>query len=98
MAEAVSSGSWPILFKVLTLNVAICIVLLHFSNYCFNLSSVADFSNTDQGSNLSQTPHFFTRVKSHAVWTSALSMSHGDLLMAMFLFSFIEATLIDKQQ
>ena len=46
IAEAVSSGSWPILFKVLTLNVAICIVLLHFSNVYFSLSSVADFSNT----------------------------------------------------
>ena len=43
--EAVSSGSCPILFKVLTLNVAICIVLLHFSHFCFSLSSVADFSN-----------------------------------------------------
>ena len=28
-ADAVSSGSCPILFKVLTLNVAICIVCLH---------------------------------------------------------------------
>ena len=45
IAEAVSSGSWPFLFKVLTLNVAICIVLLHFSNFCFSLSSEADFSN-----------------------------------------------------
>ena len=32
--DAVSSGSFPILFKVLTLNVAICIVCLHFSNFC----------------------------------------------------------------
>ena len=46
IAEAVSSGCWPILFKVLTLNVTICIVLLHFSNFCFSLSSVADFLNT----------------------------------------------------
>ena len=38
--------SWPILFKVFTLNVAICIVSLHSSNFCFSLSSVADFSNT----------------------------------------------------
>ena len=29
----------------LTLNVAICIVCLHFSSFC--LSSVADFSNTE---------------------------------------------------
>ena len=44
-ADAVSSGSWPILSKILTLNVAICIVCLHFS--CFCLSPVADFSNTE---------------------------------------------------
>ena len=46
MAEAVSSGSWPILFKVLKFNVAICILLLHFRNFCFSLSSVAGFCNT----------------------------------------------------
>ena len=44
--DAASSGSCLILFKVLTLNVAICIVCLHFSNFCC-LSSVADFSNTE---------------------------------------------------
>ena len=44
-ADAISSGSCPILFKVLTLNVAICSVCLHFSSSC--LSSVADFSNTE---------------------------------------------------
>ena len=45
-ADAISSGSCPILFKVLTLNVAICSVCLHFSSFdC--LSSVADFSNTE---------------------------------------------------
>ena len=45
-AEALSSGSWPILFDVLTLNVAICIELLHFSNFSFSLNSVTNFSNT----------------------------------------------------
>ena len=46
-ADAISSGSCPILFRVLTLNVAICSVCLHFSSFdC--LSSVADFfSNTE---------------------------------------------------
>ena len=45
-ADAISSGSCPILFKVLTLKVAICSVCLHFSSFdC--LSSVADFSNTE---------------------------------------------------
>ena len=45
-ADAVSSGSCPILFKVLTINVAICIVCLHFSIFCC-LGSVADFLNTE---------------------------------------------------
>ena len=45
MADAVSSGNFLILFKVLTLNVTISIVRLRFSNFC--LSSVADFSNTE---------------------------------------------------
>ena len=43
----VSSGSCPILFKVLMLNVAIFIVCLHFSNFFFSLHSLADFSNTE---------------------------------------------------
>ena len=41
--DAVTTGSCPILFKVLTLNAAICIVCLHFSNFCLSLSSVSDF-------------------------------------------------------
>ena len=45
-ADAISSGSCPILFKVSTLNVDICSVCLHFSSFC-RLSSVADFSNTE---------------------------------------------------
>ena len=45
-ADAISSGSCPILFKVLTVNVAICSICLHFSSFC-HLSSVADFSNTE---------------------------------------------------
>ena len=44
-ADAISSGSCPILCKVLTLNVAICSVCLHFSSFG-RLSSVADFSNS----------------------------------------------------
>ena len=45
-ADTVSSGIWPILFNVLTLNVAIFIACLHFSSFCC-LRSVADFSNTE---------------------------------------------------
>ena len=46
ITEVVSSDSWPILLKVLTLNVTIGIVFLHLSIFCFSLSSVADFSDT----------------------------------------------------
>ena len=62
MADAVCSGSCPILFKVLTLNIAICIVRLHFSNFC--LSSLADSSNTEARAPTSagRAP-FFTRAK-----------------------------------
>ena len=45
-ADAIHSGSCPILFKVLTLNVAICSVCFHLSSFC-RLSSVADFFNTE---------------------------------------------------
>ena len=97
-ADAVNSGSWPILFKVLTLNVAICIVCLHFSNFCC-LSSVADFSNTEARAPTpaGRTP-FFTPAKSDVVYLCGLSVGHGYLSMAVFLFSSIEATLIDEQQ
>ena len=39
-------GSWPILFTVLTLNFGISIVRLHFSNFCFSLSSGRILPNT----------------------------------------------------
>ena len=70
-------GSWPILFKVLTLNVAICMVLLHFSNFCFSLSSVADISNTEVRAPTSagRAP-FYPR--------KGLSISHSNLSMAVF--------------
>ena len=40
---------------------------------------------------------FFTRAKSDAVWTNGLSVGHGNLSMAVFLFSSIEPTHIDEQ-
>ena len=84
MADEVSSSSCPILFKVVTLNVAICIVRLHFSN--FRLSSMADISNTEAGAPISagHAP-FFTRANSDAVWTGGLDVGHGDLSKAVFV-------------
>ena len=96
MVDAISSGRCPILFKVLTLNIAISSVCLHFS-FC-RLSSVADFSNTEARAPISagRAP-FFTRAKSDAVCVCGLSVGHGYLSMAV-LFSSIEATLIEEQQ
>ena len=84
--DAVSSGSWPILFRVLTLNVSICIVCWHFSS--FSLSSVADFSNTEAGLQPQQDAPLFTRAKSDAIYVCGLSVGHGYLSMAV-LFSSI---------
>ena len=87
-ADAVSSGSWPILFKVLTLNVAICIVCLHFSSFCC-LSSVADFSNTEARvpTSAGRAP-FFTCAKSDAVYVCGLSVGHGYFSMAVFILIY----------
>ena len=65
IAIAVSSGSWPIQFQVLTLNVTICTLRLYFSNFCFTLSSGADFSNTGARAPTSagRPPLFSHRVK-----------------------------------
>ena len=87
MADAVSSGSCPILFKVLTLNVAICVVCLHFSNFCLN--SAADFSNTEvRAPTPAGRAPFFTRARSNAVWTCGLSVCHGNLSVAVFILIY----------
>ena len=76
-----------ILFKVLTLNVAICIVCLHFCSCC--LSSVADFfERWGQGPSLSRTRLFFTRAKSDAVYVFGLSVGHGYFSMAVFILIY----------
>ena len=69
IAEAVSSDSYPILVKVITLNVTICIVLLHFSKFALFELCNWFFEHWGQGSNLSRTRSFFTHAKSDAVWT-----------------------------
>ena len=45
-ADAISSSSCPILFKVLTLNVTICSVCLHFSSFCRLSSAFWDLSRS----------------------------------------------------
>ena len=94
-ADAVSSGSWPILSKVLTLNVAICIVCLHFSSFLlFELCSWF-FKHWGQGSNLSRMcPPFLLAWRvmwfMYVVWVWVMV-----IFQWLFLFSSIEATLID---
>ena len=97
-ADAVSSDSWPILFRVLTLNVAICIACLHFSSFCLSLSSVADFSNTEARAPTSAGRAPFLPVRRamrfmYVVWVRVMVIFRW-----LFLFSSIEATLIDEQQ
>ena len=84
-ADAVSSGSWPILFKVLMLNVAICIVCLHLSSFCC-LSSVADFSKTEARAPTSawRTPFLPAR----RVYVCGLSVGHGYRSMAVFILIY----------
>ena len=45
-ANAVTSKSWFMVFKVLTLNVMILTMLLHLVKFGLGLGSIADFSNT----------------------------------------------------
>ena len=86
-ADAVRSGSWPILFKVQTLNVTVCIVCLHFSNICC-LSSVADFRTRRPGHQPQQDTPRFTCAKSDAVYVCGLSVGHGYLSMAVFILNY----------
>ena len=83
---AVSSSSWPIQSKVLTLGVAIWTVLLNLSKFCLCLSSVADFSKTGDKTPTSVRTHpVFTHMKGDVVWTHGLSESHDNLSMDVFL-------------
>ena len=96
-ADAVTSGSCPILFKVLTFIVAICIVCLHFSSFSC-LSSVADFSNTEARAPTSAGRAPFSPARKaigfmYVVWVWVMVIFRW-----LFLFSSLEATLIDEQQ
>ena len=96
-ADAISSGSWPILFKFLTLNVTICIVCLHFSSFCC-LSSVADFSNTEARAPTSAGRAPFLPARRamqfmYVVWVWVMVFFRW-----LSLFSFIRVAFIDEQQ
>ena len=95
-ADAVSSGRGPILLKVLTLNVAICIVCLHFRNVWF-LSSVADFWNAyARALNSAGRTPFITRAKSDTVYTCGFNVGHGYLSVVVFFFFFFFFILIHR--
>ena len=97
-ADAVSSDNWPILFRVLTLNVAICIVCLHFSSFCLCLSSVADFSNTEARAPTSAGRAPFLPARRAMRFMDLVWVLVMVIFRWLVLFSSIEATLIDKQQ
>ena len=95
-ADAVSSGSWPILIRVLTLNVAICIVCLHFSSFC--LSSVADFPNTEARTPTSAGRASFLPAQRAKRFVLVVWVWVMVIFRWLCLFSSIESTLIDDQQ
>ena len=98
ITDAVSFGSCPILFKVLTSNDAICIVRLHFSKFYFSLSSVADFSHIEARVPTSAGRAPFLPAQ-RAMWFSQVVWVWVMVIFRwLFLFSSIEATLIDEQQ
>ena len=68
-ADAVSLGSWFIVFKVLTLKVAMLTIFLHLSK--LGLGFVADFSNvgTSVPTSVEHTP-CLTSWRVNAVWIS----------------------------
>ena len=94
-ADAVSSGSWPILFRVLTINIAICIVCIHFSSFC--LSSVAAFSNTEVRARTSAGRSPFLPSRRAMRFMYVVCVWVMVIFRWLFLFSSIEATLIDEQ-
>ena len=96
-ADVVSSGSCPILFKVLTLNVAICIVCLHFNNFCY-LSSIADFSNTEARALTSAGHDPFLPARRAMQFIHVVLVWIMVIFRWLFLFSSIETKLIDEQQ
>ena len=98
IAEAVHSGSCPIQFKVLTLNVAICIVRLHVSHFCFSLSLVADFSNADVRAPTSAGRAPFLPVRRAMQFGQVVWVWVMVIFWWLLLFSSIEATFIDEQQ
>ena len=71
MADAVSSGSCPILFKVLRLKVNICIVCLHISNFWLN--SESDFSNIEARAPTSAGRALFLPALSFDKWFECVS-------------------------
>ena len=82
-ADAVCSGRWPIIFWVLTLKVAICIVCLHFSSFC--LSSVADFLNTEDRAPTSTGSTPFLPARRAMRFMYVVWVCHGYLSIAVFI-------------
>ena len=71
IAEAVDSTGWPILFKVLNLNVVICIVPLHFSN-------IVTYS---QLMPCAKWVKWTSNVRNNRTWESRNSKTRNDFLL-----------------
>ena len=90
--------SCPILVKVLTLNVAISIERLHFSNFCFSLSFVADSSNTEVMAPTSAERDPFLPTRRAMRFGQVVWLWVRVIFQWLVLFSSTEATLLDEHQ
>ena len=100
IAKGISSSSWPVLGKVLTLNVTIYILRFHFSIFCNSLSSVADFSNIEARAPTSTgRAHFFDSLNIYYFLKickkllnfysrGGLSVGYGNLSVAVFILIY----------
>ena len=90
IVDVVSSSCWPILFKVLILNVAICFVLLYLSNFHFYLSFVADHLNTG-----ARAPTSAERTPFLPMWR-AMQFEHVIWVRVMVIFQWLYFNLINR--
>ena len=84
-ADAASSDSWLILFKVLTLSVSICTVLLYLSNFCLSVSFKANYSNTKTKAPTSAERAPYLPAQRAMRFRYMVWVNHGNLSMAVFL-------------
>ena len=82
---------WSILFKVLMLNVAFCIMILHLSSFCFSQSFVADVSKTG-----TRAPTSAKRAPFLPAWR-AMQFEHVVWVRVMVIFRLLWFNLINRR-